>query len=185
MHRQALRAVARYVDTHRLNQPDRHVVEIGAYNVNGSVRGLFAACASYTGVDVRSGPGVDVVADGAEWGETAACDVVVTTETLEHSADPAAIVANAARILRPGGALLITAAAPGRGPHGNDGATLPPGEAYQNIDPADLRAWLEAAGFERVEIGGDAEHCDVYACAFLPVPDEGASRGRRGKGGAA
>ena len=36
------------------------VLECGSYNVNGSVRGLFAA-REYVGLDWRPGPGVDVV----------------------------------------------------------------------------------------------------------------------------
>jgi hypothetical protein len=40
------------------------VLEIGSYDVNGSLRSLFAKAGEYTGVDLKEGPGVDLVAFG-------------------------------------------------------------------------------------------------------------------------
>lgn len=86
------------------------VLEVGSYDVNGTVRPLFAGASEYIGLDVVPGPGVDLVYDGltlpfapATW------DVVVSTEMLEHCTRPWRIVAEMARVLRPGGTLLLTA----------------------------------------------------------------------------
>ena len=59
------------------------VLECGSYNVNGSVRGLFAAC-EYVGLDWRPGPGVDVVGLVHEYQPGRRFDTVVSTEMLEH-----------------------------------------------------------------------------------------------------
>jgi SAM-dependent methyltransferase len=83
-------------------------LEIGAYDVNGSARQFFHG--AYAGLDMRRGPGVDVLGVGealpfpSGWFR-----VVVCTEVLEHDRRPWRTVAEAARVLRPGGALLCTA----------------------------------------------------------------------------
>lgn len=171
MHDAAYRAIARAVADHPV--AGARVIEIGSYNVNGSVAPLFADAASYLGVDLRPGPGVDLViasdhdlatvlADHGPLG----FDIVVTTEALEHAADPAQIVRDAWAILRPGGRLLLTAAAPERAPHGCDGGALPDQESYQPIAPADLSIWL--ADWTAVQITHDPVAGDVYAVATRP-----------------
>ena len=96
----------------------RRVVEAGAYYYNGSVRGVYEAMspASYCGTDAQPGPGVDVVcpAEGLpeRFGEGSA-DVVVSTEMLEHAEDWRGAMAGMARVLAPGGVLLLTARGPG------------------------------------------------------------------------
>lgn len=172
MHDAAYRAIIRAVADRSL--AGARVVEIGSYNVNGSVAPIFATAASYIGVDIRPGPGVDLViapdqalptvlADHGPLG----FDIVVTTEALEHTADPAQIVRDAWAILRPGGALLLTAAAPERTPHGCDGGALPSHEPYTAIDPSDLTEWL--ADWEDVQITHDPAAGDVYAVALRPM----------------
>ena len=119
------------------------VLEIGAYNVNGSVRPLFAGCAQYIGIDRRPGPGVDVVGDGRRVDMPDGCaDVVVCCETLEHTPRPWAIIMEAERLLRTDGVLILTAANPQRVPHGCDGGPVPAGEHYGNIADDDLAFWL-------------------------------------------
>jgi SAM-dependent methyltransferase len=141
------------------------VLEIGSYDVNGSVRGLFAAAPIYVGMDVRPGPGVDLVSAGAD-APGDAFGVVVSTECIEHDPAPAATIGHAARALRPGGVLLLTCAGPGRAPHGMDGRHgLPAGEYYANVAPDDLRAWLAAAGLTVTTLEHYPARGDVYAVA--------------------
>jgi SAM-dependent methyltransferase len=164
MHPAAYRFVTGVVD--KLDVSQLTVVELGSYDVNGSVRPLFAGCAGYIGVDLRPGPGVDVVGDAATWGEPEHCDVVVTTETLEHTPAAREIVANAARLLRPGGWVIVTAASPARTPHGVDGGQVG-AEFYAGVSAAQLLAWLIDAGLDPEQVR-EADGGDVYALARKP-----------------
>ena len=143
--------------------------EVGAFNVNGSPRPLFGAAASYTGYDIRPGRGVDEVRDVSGWRAQPRYDTVVSTETLEHAKDAAALVGGMARMLKAGGLLILTAAAPERTPHGNNGGALGTGEPYAGVDPRDLRRWLREAGLTGVEVTHHAKRGDVYAVARKPA----------------
>lgn len=149
------------------NLPARQqVVELGSYNINGSVRPLFGE-AAYTGVDIRPGLGVDVVADATTYKPESHPDTVICCEVLEHTPDAAAIIANAFEILAPGGLLLLTMAMNPRIPHSAvDGLGVRPGEHYQNISPDELSAWLES--FTAVQIEKHPARGDLYALAFKP-----------------
>jgi SAM-dependent methyltransferase len=151
------------------------VAEVGSYDVNGSPRGLFSAAKSYTGYDVRPGPGVDEVKDVSAWTAAPRFDVVVSTETLEHAPDPRALLEGMSRALKPGGSLILTAAAPERTPHAQDGTSKgpPAGEPYQNIAPDDLRAWLRSAGLRVVTVEHHPRRGDVYALAKKPQAKDG------------
>jgi hypothetical protein len=116
-------------------QPSMSVVEIGGRNINGTIRPLFTT-EQYTAVDIAEGPGVDVIADGAEWQPAEPVHCVVCSEVLEHTPRVKDIINNAARMLRPQGRLIVTCAGPRRSPHSAvDGRELQPGEFYENISP--------------------------------------------------
>jgi SAM-dependent methyltransferase len=141
------------------------VLELGSYSRNGSVRPLFPG-AAYVGVDVEAGPGVDIVADVATLAVEPRFDVVVSTETLEHLEDPSTVVQVAHEALRPGGLLILTAAAPPRKPHrcdGHEGDLR--GEHYANIEPQELRVMLRDSKFIVLDLEYNATHGDVYALA--------------------
>jgi hypothetical protein len=139
------------------------VLELGSRIVNGSVRGLFQA-ERYIGIDILSGPGVDVVASGREYVPDAPPDVVVCCEVLEHAAEAGDIVAHALSLLPSGGVLLLTAAGPERAPHSAiDGGPLRSTEHYRNIGADDLEQWL--ASSDDREIVHDPVAGDVYARA--------------------
>jgi len=150
-----------------------HIVELGSYDVNGteqglSVRELCASSASYTGVDMRKGPGVDLVKQAQDLNAddlAHPADIVICMETLEHDNDPASIIDAAFRVLKPGGVLILTAAGEGRQPHGVDGGGVGD-EWYQNIGRADLKAWL--ADWMDVRIHEDHAAHDIYATAVKP-----------------
>lgn len=99
------------------------ILEIGSYNVNGSVREIFCKNASgetipmdnYTGIDVVPGPGVDLVipADGPNARKlpfvAAQFDLVLSTEALEHDAKFWETLAEIGRVMKLGARVLLTA----------------------------------------------------------------------------
>lgn len=162
MHPEAYRFVARAVAG--IDMAGRRVLEIGSYNVNGSVRPLFAGCAEYVGIDTRPGRDVDLVVDAVDY-DGRDFDIVVCTEVLEHVADPAAIIRAASRALQPGGLLILTAATRGRAPHNIDGGPDLRGEPYRNVTKAALGRWL--TGAEEIHIELDTAVGDIYATARI------------------
>lgn len=98
------------------------ILEVGALDVNGSLRPLLESFAprAYVGVDIAPGPGVDVIC-GAErlverFGRES-FDLVLSTELLEHVRDWRAVISNMKQILRTGGRMLITTRSLGFGYH--------------------------------------------------------------------
>lgn len=91
----------------------KRVIEVGSLDVNGSVRPDVEALApaAYIGVDIRPGPGVDVICDAgdlvARFGEHA-FDVVISTELLEHVRDWRGIISNLKRVAKPPGLLIVS-----------------------------------------------------------------------------
>jgi SAM-dependent methyltransferase len=89
------------------------VVEIGSRPAAGQenladLRPLFDGV-DYIGCDLRSGPGVDRIEDvHALTFADASVGTVLALDTLEHVADPLRAVAEIARILRPGGVVLMS-----------------------------------------------------------------------------
>jgi hypothetical protein len=142
MHAAAFGYVARVVLGPPPLPPRRAVLEMGARDINGSVRQLFAG-ARYLGIDLEAGHGVDVVADAQAYTPPFTPDTVVCCEVLEHTPHGAAILANAYRMLAPYGLLIVTCAAMGRAAHsGGDGGPLREAEWYANIGKAQLQDWL-------------------------------------------
>ena len=159
MHIEAYAYAVRHLSGKRFGD----VVEVGSRDINGSVRPL-VDCKTYTGIDLAAGAGVDVVGDAFDMRHP--CDLVICCEVLEHEPRAEALVARMASWLRPGGAMLLTAAGPGRAAHSaTDGGALQAGEHYANIDPADLSEWLTGAG-----LVGDVEQAgeDVRVWAARP-----------------
>jgi SAM-dependent methyltransferase len=101
-----VRAVA---ETFDLPEP---ILEVGAYQVTGQegiaeLRGLFPG-RDYTGLDVRPGPGVDLVADveGLPHAD-ASVGTVLALNTFEHVPRFWRGFAEIARVLRPDGVVLV------------------------------------------------------------------------------
>jgi len=95
-----------------------HVLEVGSYDVNGSIRPLFSFATTYTGIDLVEGPNVDYVAHGHEFGETNRYDIVISAEMFEHNPLWRETFINMIRVCRPGGVVLFTCATRMRQEHG-------------------------------------------------------------------
>jgi SAM-dependent methyltransferase len=86
------------------------VLEVGSFNENGSPRHLFPDVHTYLGIDSRPGRGVDEVAFAHALPlPDRSVDLVICTEMLEHDPSPWLSVVEMARVLVPGGQLLLTA----------------------------------------------------------------------------
>ena len=113
------------------------VLEVGSYDVNGSVRGLFGEARRYVGVDLAEGPGVDLVAFGHEVDHPdGTYDVTVSAECFEHDPHWRETFANMVRLTRPGGIVTVTCASRGRPEHGTRRTlvTDSPGTQSQGLD---------------------------------------------------
>src|SRR2546421_231615 len=73
-------------------------------------RPLFGPAIEYVGADLEGNPLADVLlnADGSVPLPEAHFDLVLSTQVLEHVADPALYVSECHRLLKPGGTLVIT-----------------------------------------------------------------------------
>ena len=117
--------------------PENRVLEVGSFDVNGSVRDLFQAT-DYTGIDIRPGDRVDIVCHGADF-DAAPFDVVVSTETLEHDSRWKETLANMHRLLKPGGLFLFTVATASMPPHNVKEC----GGHYRNLSLNDLASVID------------------------------------------
>lgn len=83
------------------------ILDVGAFNVNGCLRPLFPE--QYIGLDMRDGPNVDIVASSHAIPSTDNYfDHVCCVEMLEHDPDFFKSVKEMRRVLRNGGALVLT-----------------------------------------------------------------------------
>ena len=87
MHDTAMMYGKLFFETYLENSKDLIIVDIGAQNVNGSLREVAPKENQYIGVDFVEGKGVDVVlTDPYQLPfETASVDVIVSSSCFEHS----------------------------------------------------------------------------------------------------
>src|SRR5947209_19422757 len=101
----------------------RRVLDVGALDVNGSVRPFVESLhpASYVGVDLEAGPGVDEVCDVHALVDRfgpGSFDVVVCTEMLEHILDWRRVMSILKQVVAVGGLLIVTTRSAGFPYHG-------------------------------------------------------------------
>jgi SAM-dependent methyltransferase len=108
MHDTALRIGCLALEIYSAGKQSR-ILEVGSYDVNGSLRSSAPAGATYIGIDLEPGPGVDLVVDqGMPLPvEDDSFDLVIASSVLEH--DPAFWMTfiEMARKVRSGGYLYI------------------------------------------------------------------------------
>jgi SAM-dependent methyltransferase len=136
-------------------------LEVGSFDVNGSVRALFAG-GEYIGVDMREGPGVDQVAEAKALPfDDGRFDVVVSTEMLEHDPTFWLSLPEMARVLKPGGHLVVTARSTGFPLH-----DFP--SDYYRFSPEALAFLFGLTGLDAVEVIPDPQSPGVFGLATKP-----------------
>ena len=112
MHKSVMEFFTRERDAHELDDPENVILEIGSYDVNGTVRELFPENKHYAGIDIVPGPTVDLLCNAHDIPlEDASLDVILCAEMLEHDSSPQLTFKEIGRLLKPGGTLVISARA--------------------------------------------------------------------------
>lgn len=125
------------------------ILDVGALDLNGNNKFLFQDCL-YIGVDIASGPNVDIVSKGHELGlPDESFETIVSTECFEHDQYYALTIKNIYRMLKPGGLFFFSCATTGRPEHGTrrsapqDAPLLQNfgdwADYYQNLTESDIR----------------------------------------------
>lgn len=143
---------------------NKNILEVGSWNVNGSVRQFFTNC-EYTGIDLHEGKDVDIVCRASETNFVDPFDVVISCEMLEHDFEWKQSIENMYRNLKSGGLLLITCAAPNRPEHGTNEHTPQDSPSttnyYRNISSEDFKSVLSEEGFLIFELDIVREGMDL------------------------
>jgi SAM-dependent methyltransferase len=159
------------------------VLEIGSYDVNGTIRSLFAGSADYLGVDLTEGPGVDVVSLGHEITSDTLFDAAISGECFEHDPHWPDSLANMIRLTRPGGLVAFTCASRGRPEHGTTRSQVDysPGtqaigyDYYRNLDASDIESRLDLAdAFETYRFWYLPTSFDLYFAGVVKGRQDGA-----------
>jgi len=142
--------VALFLQQCEVDYTDALVYEVGALNVNGQARDLVPQTwARWVGFDLVDGPGVDHPGDAADLlPGFDPCDILVSTEVLEHAPEWESLLGAMCDVIRPGGHLVLTCAGKGRRPHAADGSPggPHPGEWYRNVELHEVSAVCAAHG---------------------------------------
>lgn len=145
-----------------------NVLDVGSFDVNSTSKGwdtrtLFEASA-YTGIDMRPGPGVDVVGKIHEYDPDTLYDTIISGSTWEHDSHWVESIMRCLELLRPGGMFVFTCASGIRDEHGTH--THPDqghiysedGEYYKNLSEQDFRdvnGFIEAFAEYKFEMQAD------------------------------
>ena len=130
----------------------RKVLEVGSFDVNGTIRQIIGECDEYVGADLVGGPGVDVVKSGHLLDfPDGYFDLSFSSECFEHDEHWSESFLNMTRMTKPSGAVIFSCASKGRPEHGTKRSSprLSPGtqaigsDYYRNLEASDFEDTLE------------------------------------------
>lgn len=169
-HKQQLLCVKNIVGTLSLQHVDS-IVEIGSWNVNGSVREFFNT-SNYLGLDVFNGKGVDRVYDGQDLNflKPNSFEVSISCECFEHNPYWKQNLQDMIRITKPGGIIIVTCASRGRFEHGTnrtspeDSISVELGwEYYKNVRVNTFKRFIRGMRLQRKILLYNPYSKDLYA----------------------
>ena len=93
------------------NAPSASILEIGSYNVNGTLKDFQPEGSKWLGADIESGPGVDIVIENTSAlpFEDSTFDYVVASSVFEHDPTFWSTFGEMVRVLKVGGCIYINA----------------------------------------------------------------------------
>jgi SAM-dependent methyltransferase len=117
MHHTAMENGSRFFNTYMTAIDAATVVDVGAQNINGSLREICPSRFQYIGVDFTPGSGVDIIMEDPYKLplEDASADVVVSTSCFEHSELFWILYLEIIRVLKAEGLFYLNA--PSNGPY--------------------------------------------------------------------
>jgi len=145
-HKEQKDFIDRVKSIHPVYFSNTNVLEIGSWNVNGTVRDFFSSTQKYIGLDIAPGSCVDVVCSGDEYDTTDRFDVSLSCECFEHNPKWVETFANAIRLTKPNGLILFTCATTGRKEHGTsksepeNSLTSMVSDYYRNLTQLDFES---------------------------------------------
>ena len=148
MHKSAMNHARLFFETYA-SAENLNIVEVGSQDVQGSIRGLKPATATYTGYDYVAGPGVDHVVSHAFKLpiEDNSVDIMISSSCYEHSSMFWMNFNEAMRVLKPSG--LYYMQAPSNGEFHRW-----PVDCWRFYPDAghSLAEWGRLSGYERCEL---------------------------------
>tara|TARA_B100001057_G_C22736499_1_gene905994 strand:- start:144 stop:917 length:774 start_codon:yes stop_codon:yes gene_type:complete len=100
------------------------ILELGSYDVNGSIRTIFDNTSKYIGLDLIKGPGVDIVYDGKDIPINQEFDLCISCECFEHNPNYFENFLKMIELAKKDGLVVFTCATIGRSEHGTTDSDL-------------------------------------------------------------
>jgi len=155
MHLSAMNNCVRFYNCYGKYFDNPKILDVGSYDVNGSLRSAFPAGTNYIGADIESGPNVDMVFDSHYKFpiEDNSIDIVVSSSCFEHSEMFWVTFLEVMRVLKPKGLFYMNAPSNGsfhRWPqdcwrfYPDAGHALVTWAKYNNYDAALLESFWSA-----------------------------------------
>ena len=117
-HKEQLQFIENIKNKYRNSFINTSVLEVGSWNINGTVRDFFESPSTYIGLDIAPGKDVDVVCSGDQYDTDIRFNTVISCECFEHNPKWLETFTNMIRLTKSGGLVIVTCATEGRTEHG-------------------------------------------------------------------
>ena len=152
------------------------ILEIGSYNVNGTIKSIFTNSKKFIGVDVVNGPCVDVVYDGLNLNILDNFDLSISCECFEHNPYYLENFMKMIELTKNDGVVIFTCASIFRNEHGTTRTTLSdsPGsmmkwDYYKNLFKTDFTKFDLNKFFYKYQFYYNLSSHDLY---FLGIKNK-------------
>ncbi|OGR23542.1 MAG: methyltransferase type 11 [Desulfuromonadales bacterium GWD2_54_10] len=163
MHQLAMENGQRFFDAYVARLGSVNIIDVGAQDVNGSLRQICPSNASYLGLDLAKGSGVDIVLDDPYKlpFHDNTVDIIVSTSTFEHSEMFWLLFLEFIRVLKPEGLFYLNAPS-------QSGYHAFPVDCYRFFPDSGnaLAKWGRRCGYNCIALEQYTNFGD-YVCVFL------------------